>query len=82
MKVDGEVLDGKLLSDWEQCINMKEAIHQTRFVYANKLEVSYSICALRSMPYAGLVRVNVKALVLSACRWKIVLMSPRIFCSL
>ncbi len=62
MKVDGEVLDGKLLSDWEQCINMKEAIHQTRFVYANKLEVSYSICALRSMPYAGLVRVNVKAL--------------------
>ena len=61
MKVDGEVLNGKLLSDWEQCINMKEAIHQTRFVYANKLEVSYSICALRSMPYAGLVKVKVNS---------------------
>ena len=41
---------------------MKEALHQTRFVYANKLEVSYNICALRSMPYAGLVQVKVKAL--------------------
>lgn len=41
---------------------LKEALHQTRFVYANKLEVSYNICALRSMPYAGLVQVKVKAL--------------------
>ena len=62
MKVDGQVVDGTHISGWEQCILLKEALHQTRFVYANKLEVSYNICALRSMPYAGLVQVKVKAL--------------------
>lgn len=62
VKVDGQVVDGTHISGWEQCILLKEALHQTRFVYANKLEVSYNICALRSMPYAGLVQVKVKAL--------------------
>ena len=62
MKVDGRVVDGTHISGWEQCIRLKEAIHQTRFVHADKLEVSYDVCALRSMPYAGLIQVKVKAL--------------------
>lgn len=62
MKVDGQVVDGKNMTSWEQCIHLKEALHKTHFSHANKLEVSYSICALRSMPYAGLIQVKVKAL--------------------
>ena len=58
VKMDGQVVDGTHISGWEQCILLKEALHQTRFVYANKLEVSYSIWALRSMPYAGLIQVK------------------------
>lgn len=62
MKVNGRAVDGTHISGWEQCIHMKEAIHQTRFVHDGKLEVSYRVCALRSMPYAGLIQVDVKAL--------------------
>lgn len=37
-------------------------MHRTEFVAAGKAEVSYELCALRNMPYAGLVRVSVVAL--------------------
>lgn len=62
MKVNGRAVDGTHMSGWEQCIRMKEAIHQTQFVHDGKLQVSYRVCALRSMPYAGLIQVDVKAL--------------------
>lgn len=41
---------------------MKEATHNTHFTCDGKADVSYSICALRNLPYAGLVRVEVVAL--------------------
>ena len=40
----------------------KEATHNTHFTCDGKADVSYSICALRNLPYAGLVRVEVVAL--------------------
>lgn len=62
MEVDGKKTDTCSISDWEQMIDMKEATHHTRFVADNKVEVAYHLCALRNMPYAGLIRVELKAL--------------------
>lgn len=62
MQIDGQSVDGSNISEWEQSINMKEAAHHTHFAYGNKAKVSYSICALRNMPYAGLIRVEIRAL--------------------
>lgn len=62
MEVDGKRIDAGNISNWEQTIDMKEATHNSRFTADGKAEVSYSICALRNMPYAGLIRVEVKAL--------------------
>lgn len=62
MKIDGQSVHGSGISEWNQCINMKEATHDTSFGYNGKVNVSYRICALRNMPYAGLIRVEVAAL--------------------
>ena len=62
LELDGKKIDANSLSDWKQTIDMKEATHNTSFLADKKAKVTYSICALRNMPYAGLIRVEVKAL--------------------
>lgn len=62
MSVDGNQVDIQRVSQWKQTIDMKAALHQTEFVADKKLKVSYELCALRNMPYAGMIRVTVKAL--------------------
>lgn len=62
VELDGEKIESGNISGWQQTIDMKEATHNSRFLTDGKAEVSYSICALRNMPYAGLIRVEVKAL--------------------
>ena len=62
LELDGKKIDANGLSDWKQTIDMKEATHNTSFLADKKAKVTYSICALRNMPYAGLIRVEVKAL--------------------
>ena len=62
MQIDGQGVSGDNISGWGQCIDMKAATHDTHFTYGGKADISYSICALRNMPYAGLVRVEVAAL--------------------
>lgn len=62
MQIDGQQVGNIDISEWSQCIDMKEATHNTQFTYDKKANVSYSICALRNMPYAGLIRVEVSAL--------------------
>lgn len=62
LAIDGNQIDAGNISDWQQTIDMKEATHNSRFMADGKAEISYSICALRNMPYAGLIRVEVKAL--------------------
>ena len=62
MQINGQTVNGDNISRWEQCIDMKEATHNTHFTCDGKADVSYSICALRNLPYAGLVRVEVTAL--------------------
>lgn len=62
MQVDGKKIDSNHISDWEQLIDMKAASHNTHFVADGKVNVNYSIYALRNMPYSGLVCVELEAL--------------------
>ncbi len=50
------------VSEWKQELNMKEATLATTFTYGGKLQVTYTICALRQLPYNGLMMVHLKAL--------------------
>lgn len=62
MDVDGKEVNSGCITNWAQYIDMKRATHNSSFRVDGKADIDYSICALRNMPYAGLIRVNVKAL--------------------
>lgn len=62
MRVDGREIDGDAISGWRQTIDMRRAEHTTTFVADGKLRVAYSVIALRNMPYAALIDVEVTAL--------------------
>ena len=62
MQANGKEINVGCIANWEQFIDMKDATHHTSFVADKQAEVSYSICALRNMPYAGLIQVDVTAL--------------------
>ena len=62
MQINGQMVNGDNVSEWKQCIDMREATHNTCFTYGGKANIAYSICALRNLPYAGLIRVEVTAL--------------------
>lgn len=61
MKIDNIKVDTSNISDWQQTIDMRSAVHQTSFHTLEKADVSYELCALRNLPYAGLIRVTVQA---------------------
>ena len=61
MKMDNKKVDTSNISDWQQTIDMRRAVHQTSFHTLEKADVSYELCALRNLPYAGLIRVTVQA---------------------
>lgn len=60
--IDGELIEEKNITDWEQSIDMKRAIHTTRFTVPGKAKIEYQIFALRNLPHSGLVSVKVEAL--------------------
>lgn len=62
MKVDGETVSASNISSWQQTVDMRHASHNTSFTLPGKVKVTYSIRALRNMPYAGLVDVGIEAL--------------------
>ena len=61
MKIDNKKVDTSNISDWQQTIDMRRAVHQTSFHTLEKADVSYELCALRNLPYAGLIRVTLQA---------------------
>lgn len=61
MKIDNKKVDTSNISGWQQTIDMRRAVHQTSFHTLEKADVSYELCALRNLPYAGLIRVTVQA---------------------
>ena len=62
MSVDGETVTGEGVSGWSQTLDMKRAFLSCGFVYNDKARISYTLRALRNLPYCGLVSVHVEAL--------------------
>lgn len=62
MTVDGDLIDGKDITSWQQWIDMRNASHNTSFIANGKVKVEYSVVALRNMPYAAVVNVHLTAL--------------------
>ncbi len=60
--VDGIAVSKENVKDWSQSLDMRHATHNSKFTACGGVEISYSLCALRNMPYAGLVQVELKAL--------------------
>ena len=67
--VDGSKISDKEISGWSQTLDMRHAHHTTSFVADNKVHVTYTITALRNMPYSALIEVEMQAL--SPCSVKI-----------
>ncbi len=62
MVVDGDTVREESVSGWQQVLDMKNACLVTSFRYKNKAEISYTIYALRGMPYCGMIDVSIRAL--------------------
>jgi len=62
MVIDGDTITEKNIRNWEQVLDMKEAKLVTSFRYKDKAKISYSLYALRGMPYAALTDVQITAL--------------------
>ncbi|MEG2770911.1 MAG: glycoside hydrolase family 65 protein [Alistipes sp.] len=62
MYVDGRQVDTTNIAHWQQQIDMRRAAHHTQFTADNRVEVHYSVVALRNMPHAGLLTVQLTAL--------------------
>jgi kojibiose hydrolase len=61
VEIDGELITETNISNWEQVLNLKEGSLTTSFEVDQKAFVSYTIYALRQLPYMGLIDVKIKA---------------------
>lgn len=61
MHVDGQKVSMQNVTHWQQTVNMREATHETSFMLPQKLKVAYRICALRGLPYAAMMSVDIEA---------------------
>lgn len=62
IEIDGEKITADNISNWQQTLNMKEAGFTTSFTIKNKAHISYTIYALRNVPYAGYIDIKIEAL--------------------
>ena len=60
--VDGKKIEESDMSDWKQQLDMKKACLTTWFSYDDKVKVQVTTYALRNIPYAGLMDVQISAL--------------------
>jgi len=61
LEVNGEVVGEDNISRWSQSLDMKRAVLNCSFRQSDKADISYSVRALRSLPYCGLITVSVRA---------------------
>ncbi len=61
VSIDNQTLNLDNVNNWQQTLNMKRAALQTSFKFKDKVKVSYSIQALRNIPFGGLIQVNIEA---------------------
>ena len=62
MSVDGAGVSETKVSGWRQTIDMRNAEHITEFIACGKVSVRYGVTALRNLPYAMMMEVEIKAL--------------------
>ncbi|RUT73376.1 glycosyl hydrolase family 95 catalytic domain-containing protein [Ancylomarina longa] len=62
LHIDGEKVTNENISNWSQDLNMKEASITTSFSFKNKANINYTILAMRNLPYAAMVILNVEPL--------------------
>lgn len=62
LEIDGERITSQNIKDWKQTLHMKEASFTTTFIFKDKAEISYTIYALRNVPYSGYIDISIKAL--------------------
>jgi len=61
IEIDGEKLTENNITNWKQTLNLKEAGLTTSFIYKEKATVSYTVYALRNMPFSGYFNFTVQA---------------------
>jgi protein-glucosylgalactosylhydroxylysine glucosidase len=61
LDIDGKRIDGKVVSNMKQQLDMKGASFTTSFDYGDKATVSYTYYSLRHLPYTVLMDVTVSA---------------------
>ena len=61
LDIDGKRIDGKVVSNMKQQLDMKGASFTTSFDYGDKATVSYTYYSLRHLPYTVLMDVSVTA---------------------
>ncbi|WP_405205033.1 glycosyl hydrolase family 95 catalytic domain-containing protein [Aquimarina sp. LLG6339-5] len=59
--INSTKLNNDNISNWKQTLNMKEASFTTSFTYKSIAEISYTIYALRNVPYSGYIDFEIKA---------------------
>lgn len=62
LSLDGRPLGEGQVTRWEQSIDMRHAVHRTSFTADGKARITCSLSALRNMPHAGMIEVEIEAL--------------------
>ena len=61
IEIDGEKITEDNISRWKQTLNMKEAAFITSFKFKDKALITYTIYALRNVPYSGYIDISIEA---------------------
>ncbi|REE83311.1 trehalose/maltose hydrolase-like predicted phosphorylase [Lutibacter oceani] len=61
VEIDGEKITEATITNWKQTLNMKEAAFTTSFNFKDKATISYTLYALRNVPYTGYIDVKINA---------------------
>lgn len=61
LEIDGETVTNKNITNFTQCLNMKEATFEGSFDFKNKATVKYKYLALRQLPYCVLMDISIHA---------------------
>ncbi len=59
--IDGQQITEGNITNWQQTMDMKNAALTTSFDYKDKATVSYTVYALRNLPYTGYLDISVEA---------------------
>lgn len=61
MRIDGDRISRRNISDYRQTLVMDSALMEGSFTFGDRAAVSYSYCALRQLPFNAMMNVSVSA---------------------